>query len=336
QDASNVDANRFDQTAETDETQENNAFNVSNGAPQDVSNVDAARLDQSDETDETQENDAANVSNGAPQDVSNVDANRFDQTAETDETQENNAFNVSNGELQDASNVDAAAANVAFVPEERRLAALLGREPTQAEQEEYYWETVAETPSEDAPAPAPTASLFGTAVRLASAPAIAVGRATLALCGAHRRPILGDDAFAATRPRRRRQPGKVSDMMISTVSGVLIAAVVVFPLMRLAVKEIFTTIAKSAVRKIGSNVAISENAPQSDLLPFISEQLVFPRYEATELQPSGGATLQETGTRFESPAIGDDATDPASTQPTLEPIPNDANAPLEPPRNVLQ
>ena len=114
-------------------------------------------------------------------------------------------------------------------------------------------------------------------------------------------------------------------MMISTVSGILIAVLVVFPLMRLAVKEVFTTIAKSAVRKIGENVAISENAPQSDLLPFISEQLVFPRYETANPQGVGAETPLETGTRSETLLSPADASplppDPASTPPTLEPAP---------------
>ncbi len=204
---------------------------------------------------------------------------------------------------------------------ERRLAELLGREPSKAELDEYYWEPVAET-SQVEYNERKRASLFDAASRWATAPAIAVGRATLALCGVGRRSALGSDAFAATKPRRR-QPGKVSDMMISIVSGVLIAVVVVFPLMRLAVKEVFTTIAASAVRKIGVNVAISETAPQSDLLPFISEQLVFPRYESTELQPSDNATLQETGTRLETLAPVDSAPDPAATPPTLEVVPVD-------------
>ena len=125
-------------------------------------------------------------------------------------------------------------------------------------------------------------------------------------------------------------------MMISTVSGVLIAVVVVFPLMRLAVKEVFTTIAKSAVRKIGVNVAISETAPQSDLLPFISEQLVFPRYESTKLQPRDAATLPAPGTRSETFAPVDAENDPASTPPTLDSIPPDADAPLAPLQNAQE
>ncbi|MBP3531774.1 MAG: hypothetical protein J6K25_11430, partial [Thermoguttaceae bacterium] len=211
---------------------------------------------------------------------------------------------------------------VALSPEERRLAELLGRRPSKVELDEYYWEPIVET-SQVEYEPEKRASLFGAAGRLATAPAIAVGRATLAICGVGRRSALGSDAFAATKPRRRRQPGKISDMMISIVSGVLIAVVVVFPLMRLAVKEVFTTIAKSAVRKIGVNVAISENAPQSDLLPFISEQLVFPRYdESTELQSPDAAPLREPDPLSETLVPVDDANDPASTQPTLEPIPN--------------
>ena len=223
-------------------------------------------------------------------------------------------------------------------PAERRLAELLGRRPSKIELDEYYWEPIVET-SEVEYESEKRASLFKTAGRWATAPAIAVGRATLAICGVERRSALGSDAFAATKPRRRRQTNQFSDMMISIVSGVLIAVVVVFPLMRLAVKEVFTTIAKSAVRKIGVNVAISENAPQSDLLPFISEQLVFPRYdESAELQPPVDAPRREPATRLETLAPVDDANDPASTPPTLAPAPFDAAdaAPFLLPQNAQE
>ncbi|MBQ8363626.1 MAG: hypothetical protein IJX36_06850, partial [Thermoguttaceae bacterium] len=218
----------------------------------------------------------------------------------------------------------------------RRLVELLGREPTAAEREEYYWEEVDEDENAEISTEFRRPSLLKTSARWASAPVVAVGRATLALCAPSRRAILGADSFAATQPRRRRQPGKASDTMISTVAGILIATFVVFPLMRLAVREMFATIAKSAVRKIGENVAISENAPQSDLLPFISEQLVFPRYETANPQGVGvGAgvveTPLETGTRSETPLPPADASplplDPASTPPTLEPVP--VGAPLD-------
>jgi len=217
----------------------------------------------------------------------------------------------------------------------RRLAELLGREPTAAEREEYYWEEIDDERAA-VPAEARRPSLLTTSARWATAPVVAVGRATLAFCGSGRRAILGADAFAATKPRRRRQPGKASDTMISTVAGILIATFVVFPLMRLAVREIFTTIAKSAVRKIGENVAISENAPQSDLLPFISEQLVFPRYETADPQGVGVVeTPLETGTRSETPLPpADDSPlplDPASTPPTLEPVPVGAILDVAPP-----
>ncbi|MBR4103172.1 MAG: hypothetical protein IKK39_03795, partial [Thermoguttaceae bacterium] len=217
----------------------------------------------------------------------------------------------------------------------RRLVELLGREPTAAEREEYYWEEVDDERAA-VPAEARRPSLLTTSARWATAPVVAVGRATLAFCGSGRRAILGADAFAATKPRRRRQPGQASDTMISTVAGILIATFVVFPLMRLAVREIFTTIAKSAVRKIGENVAISENAPQSDLLPFISEQLVFPRYETADPQGVGVVeTPLETGTRSETPLPpADDSPlplDPASTPPTLEPVPNVAPLDVAPP-----
>ena len=221
----------------------------------------------------------------------------------------------------------------ALPPAERRLAELLGRRPSSLELDEYYWETIAETAQVEYESEK-RASRVVAAVRLTTNPVVAVGRATLAICGAGRRSALGSDAFAATKPSSRRQPSKISDMMISTISGVLIAVVVVFPLMRLAVKEVFTTIAKSAVRKIGVNVSVSKNAPQSDVFPLISEQLVFPHYsESTALQPFDG----ESGTHAETSAFGGLSTDdPASTPPTLEPVPSAVDAPFLPPRNAQE
>ncbi len=230
--------------------------------------------------------------------------------------------NQENAEVFNASNLAA-----------RRLVELLGREPTATEREEYYWEEIDENENAKISAEFRRPSLLQISARWATAPVVAVGRATLSLCGSSSRAILGADAFAATKPRRRRQPGQASDTMISTVAGILIATFVVFPLMRLAVREMFATIAKSAVRKIGENVAISENAPQSDLLPFISEQLVFPRYETATPQGVGVETLLETGTRSETPLSSGDApplpVDPASTQPTLETVPDGAPLPDE-------
>ncbi|MBR5243924.1 MAG: hypothetical protein IKW13_06800, partial [Thermoguttaceae bacterium] len=219
-------------------------------------------------------------------------------------------------------------------PEERRLAELLGRRPSKIELDEYYWEPISETSQVEYESER-RASFLDAALSLATAPVIAVGRATLSLCaGAGRRTALGSDAFAATKSRRR-QSSKFSDMMISTVSGVLIAVVVVFPLMRLAVKEVFTTIAKSAVRKIGVHVPVSENAPQSDLLPFISEQLMFPRYETANPQGvGGGETPWEPGTRFET--FAPPSVDPASTPPTLEPESSNDDATFALPKNAQE
>ena len=214
---------------------------------------------------------------------------------------------------------------VAATSAESRLAELLGRAPTKFELDEYYWEPIVETAQVEYQ-PSNRGSLFGAATRLTTEPAVAVGRATLAICGFSRPSALGSDAFAATKPRRRRQQGKVSDMMISSVFGFLIAVIVVWPLICLAANELFSTIVKSAARKIGVTVPVSENAPQSDILPLISEQLVFPDYsESAALQAIG---VKGAGEPEPLPApSGSDAVvprvDPASTPPTLSPASTD-------------
>ncbi|MBR4832826.1 MAG: hypothetical protein IKU86_00630, partial [Thermoguttaceae bacterium] len=233
---------------------------------------------------------------------------------------------------------------------ERRLAELLGREPTPAEREEYYWETLDDEEPNDATEPKRRTQILRTAARVASEPAVAVGRATLAFCGAGSRRVLretglrrvlrGDDAIAATPTRRRRQPGQISDMMISTVSGVLIAVFIVFPMILAGFKDLFKTIAGSAVRKIGG-VSVSETAPETDGFFFIADPLTRPTFESFEPTPLRETLLRETISDVKSRSVDEDDAlvdapledplDPASTPPTLAPVPADLNAPYEKP-----
>ena len=252
--------------------------------------------------------------------------NEEKQVGETFVSRENDEPNGEELDAETDSSADETPfPRVAATSAESRLAELLGRAPTKFELDEYYWEPIVETAQVEYQ-PSKRGSLFGAATRLTTEPAVAVGRATLAICGFSRPSALGSDAFAATKPRRRRQQGKVSDMMISSVFGFLIAVIVVWPLICLAANELFSTIVKSAARKIGVTVPVSENAPQSDILPLISEQLVFPDYsESAALQAIG---VKGAGEPEPLPApSGSDAVvprvDPASTPPTLSPASTD-------------
>ena len=71
-------------------------------------------------------------------------------------------------------------------------------------------------------------------------------------------------------------------MVISVALGMMIAALVVFPVLKIIGKEIFSVIFKSTVRQIGQNVQLTEHSNSADLLPFVSEQLLFPQYQAVE------------------------------------------------------
>ncbi len=218
--------------------------------------------------------------------------------------------------------------------EDRRLVELLGREPTPLEREEYYWETIDDESDDDRRSTRRTPVLL-TAVRVASEPAVAVGRATLAICRAGRRRVLRSVDAIETTATRRRQPGRVSDMMLSVVSGVLIAVFVVFPLIKASVRDLVGTIAGSAVRKLGGNVTVSENAPETDGLLFLTEPMTRPNYESSfELTAVGDGTSRPSRDPNPLPngkPADDEPLDPAATQPTLAPVPADSNALYEAP-----
>ena len=82
------------------------------------------------------------------------------------------------------------------------------------------------------------------------------------------------------------------------------------------------------------DTTVTDEEPQSDVFPLISEQLVFPRYsESTALQPLDASTaprqetLSETFPLDATPAA-DSNDDPAATQPTLDPAPSAVDASL--------
>lgn len=124
-------------------------------------------------------------------------------------------------------------------------------------------------------------------------------------------------------------------MMLSVVSGVLIAVFVVFPLIKASVRDLVGTIAGSAVRKLGGNVTVSENAPETDGLLFLTEPITRPNYESSfELTAVGDGTNRPSRDPNPLPngePAADEPLDPAATQPTLAPVPADTNALYEAP-----
>ena len=181
--------------------------------------------------------------------------------------------------------------SAALSAEDQRLAELLGRRPSSFDHDEYYWEEVDEFAPfyvEKKESNAFVRTIFGL-VNVLVAPPIFVGRTTISIC----RTLLGSDLSRGQHNRGGSrvddsQPvGRFSDMMISTAAGVLIAVCIVFPTLKLFVQEIVSVVTESKVRSIGESVPISPNNPETDILPFLSERMLYPHYEAVELAPGG-------------------------------------------------
>ena len=96
------------------------------------------------------------------------------------------------------------------------------------------------------------------------------------------RAILPDEM---NRPLRGKRRGRPSDMLISIIAGILIATTVVFPTLRFACREFGIVITKTTVRKIGQKIPVSSGHQSADLLPFYTEQLLFPKSQEVEFQP---------------------------------------------------
>lgn len=87
------------------------------------------------------------------------------------------------------------------------------------------------------------------------------------------------------RPIRGKRRGKPSDMLISIVAGILIATTVVFPTLKFVGREFVMVIAKTAVRKIGQKIQITSDHSSADLIPFYTEQILFPQSQEVEFLP---------------------------------------------------
>ena len=166
--------------------------------------------------------------------------------------------------------------------EDLRLAELLGHTPTAIERNEYYWET-----ENDENAFASQETEPGLASKLllwATAPPAYVGRAVIKMFhGLENKSVeYSERSGVVSRRYDDREPGRLIDVTIPLIAGVALAAGVVFPALKYVATEIFITVAESKVRKMSGNFTISPNDSEFDVIPFISEQILFPHYEAVE------------------------------------------------------
>ncbi|MBR0226225.1 MAG: hypothetical protein IJL92_09230 [Thermoguttaceae bacterium] len=172
--------------------------------------------------------------------------------------------------------------------EDRLLAELLGHEPSAIERNEYYWEEENARHNDDAEN-IKSHGLLTKAFLLVTAPPVWVGRLAI---GAFHLFVPEDferkEARSQTRRRSdKREPGRVVDVVVPMVAGIALAVGVVFPALKYVATEIFITVAESRVRKLSGNVTLSPEEAEFDVIPLISEQILFPRYEAVEFD---GAT----------------------------------------------
>ena len=166
--------------------------------------------------------------------------------------------------------------------EDLRLAELLGHTPSAIERNEYYWE---EEGSENAAINSVAKLSLPTRIFLiATAPPAFVGRVALRMFrGIESKSVEYSERGAGiSRSHDGPEPGRLIDVTIPLIAGVALAVGVVFPLLKYVATEIFVTVAESKVRKLSGNLTVSPHDPELDVIPFISEQILFPHYEAVE------------------------------------------------------
>ena len=178
----------------------------------------------------------------------------------------------------------------ALSAEDQRLAELLGRLPNAFELSEYYWEPVSESEEDATSSSAPT--ILSRVFYAMSAPPVLVGRLAIR---AFQKFFLFDvsrsDSLNGTRGSSEvKTQHKVIDVAVPMVAGIALAVCVVFPALKYVVEEIFTTVIESKVRKIDGNVTFSAVDSELDVIPLISEQILFPRYEAVEFDVGAEGT----------------------------------------------
>ena len=182
--------------------------------------------------------------------------------------------------------------------ENLRLAELLGREPTVIDLEEYYWEDVDSPEDADDYATAREPGFFKKLFYLATSPPVLVGRATIRVFRAvFPRDLERNEASRETRRQSDARAGGLSDMVISLVAGIVIAACVVFPLLRKVVREVYITIAESTVREYGERVTLPSNeALELDVTDMmLIDQILHPSYESMEVNESGNGEFENDG-----------------------------------------
>ncbi|MGI6401492.1 MAG: hypothetical protein ACOX0A_05200 [Thermoguttaceae bacterium] len=177
--------------------------------------------------------------------------------------------------------------------EDRFLAELLGHDPDAFERSEYYWD---DEVSVEKAATRREPGLLAKAIHVATAPPVAVGRAAI---GVFHLLVAEDferkEARGQTRRRdTKRGPTRFSDFAIPLIAGVALAVGVIFPALKYVATEIYATVAESRVRKISGNFTVYPGDMQVDVIPFISEQILFPRYEAVEFSSDGLADGMES------------------------------------------
>lgn len=163
--------------------------------------------------------------------------------------------------------------------EDYYLSLVLGRAITPRDREEYYWEDYTETE--------PLAKKQSLTGYLAF-PVEFIGYSALWITRAIKNKLQNpssqiDRKEEMNRPLIKKRHGKLSDMAISIAAGIMIASVVVFPTLKLIGHEFMKVIVKSTVRKIGQNVILTSDQDSLDLIPLISDKILFPQYQTGEV-----------------------------------------------------
>ncbi|MBQ9371626.1 MAG: hypothetical protein IJU03_05495 [Thermoguttaceae bacterium] len=184
--------------------------------------------------------------------------------------------------------------------EDKRLAELLGRELTAIDLDEYYWEEVDDGSARSkAKASGLPAGILMKILYVITEPPVLVGRATISLLRSYfPQDLEREEAARETRrrPEDKEQVGRFSDAAISTIVGVLIAVCIVFPLLYRVVEEVYMTVATSVVRRYSQNVVTPQLESNLDVMPFITEQILYPHYDAGEVgTATTGAELESDG-----------------------------------------
>ncbi|MBR4752223.1 MAG: hypothetical protein IK077_10730 [Thermoguttaceae bacterium] len=162
--------------------------------------------------------------------------------------------------------------------EESYLAELLGHIPTTVELDEFYWEEVDEREKQERSS---FGSAFFKALTFVTEPPVLVGRFTInAFRACTPRGFSRGEDYKQTKNNKGNDKSYVSDMMVSTIAGVLIAVCFVFPGLRYLVNELYMTVAESRVRKIGENVVLTQHETEEALIPVTEglHHVFYPQY----------------------------------------------------------